>query len=59
MKTTKYRWKLQSRFHSEFSTQPDWVTLSYHATKAGAEEALKWHLKFYSFNCDLRIIENN
>ena len=42
---TKYKYCVKTRFSSEFYTQPEWVTVSYHATLEGAKRELDWQKK--------------
>ena len=38
----KPKYCVKIRFSSEFYTQPEWVTVSYHQTLDGAERELSW-----------------
>lgn len=40
-----YKYCVKARFSSEYYTQPDWVTLSFHKTKDGAERQLAFQKK--------------
>lgn len=50
-----YKYCVKSRFSSEFYTQPDWVTISFHKTKDGAERELAFQKKYGSKNRQVAI----
>lgn len=48
---------VQMRFHSEFSVQENWVSISYHRLKNEAECQLKWQQTYRGYPCiEYRII---
>lgn len=51
----KAKYCVKIRFSSDLYTQPNWVTVSYHATREGAEESLSWQKKHCGKNTEARI----
>lgn len=41
----KYKYCVKIRFSSDLYTQPNWVTVSFHQTKDGADRELEWQKK--------------
>ena len=52
---TKYKYCVKKRFSSDFYTQPDWVTVSWHEKRDGAEESLTWEKKHSGKNTEIAI----
>ena len=52
---TKYRFCVKIRFSSEFYTQPEWVTVSWHEKREGAEAELAWQKKHGGPNLEAAI----
>lgn len=51
----EYKYCVKARFSSEFYTQPDWVTLSFHRKLDGAERELAWRKKTSRKNLQVEI----